>query len=356
MRAIASPAAVPATRPARPVIVGHRGAPAYRPEHTVASFELAVDLGADLIEPDVVVSRDGALVVRHENELSHSTDVAGRPEFADRRTSRVVDGRERTGWFTEDFTLAELRTLCAVERMPALRPLNTTYDGQAGILTLAEVVAIARRRSTADRQVRVLAELKKPSWFDAEAGVPMNELVAAELRRLGATGPDGTVVVQSFDAAALRRLRADLGDRGPTMLQLVDDAGEDDHLVTPAGLREVSTYAQGIAPSRHRILRRDADQAMTGVSDLIAQAHRAGLAVVPWTLRPENAFLPQHLRRGEAVSGTGDMQTEARLLLALGVDGLITDAPDVAARARAELYTSRPSRTAPRPAAVLGLL
>jgi glycerophosphoryl diester phosphodiesterase len=166
MHATAAPAALAPTRPARPVVVGHRGAPAYRPEHTAASFELAVDLGADLIEPDVVVSRDGALVVRHENELSHSTDVADRPEFAGRRTTRVVDGRERTGWFTEDFTLAELRTLRAVERMPALRPLNTTYDGRAGILTLAEVVAIARRRSTADRQVRVLAELKKPSWFD----------------------------------------------------------------------------------------------------------------------------------------------------------------------------------------------
>ena len=352
MRAIASPATVPATRPARPVIVGHRGAPAYRPEHTAASFELAVDLGADLIEPDVVVSRDGALVVRHENELSHSTDVADRPEFAARRTTRVVDGRERTGWFTEDFTLAELRTLRAVERMPALRPLNTTYDGRQGILTLAEVVGIARRRSTADRQVRVLAELKKPSWFDHEAGVPMTELVAAELRRLSAAGPDGTVVVQSFDAAALRELRADLGHRGPTMLQLVDDAGTDDHLVTPAGLREVSTYAQGIAPSRHRILVRDAEQALTGVSDLIAQAHRAGLVVVPWTLRPENAFLPRHLRRGEAVSGTGDMQTEARLLLALGVDGLITDAPEVAVAARQELYTSRSSRTAPRSGAV----
>src|SRR5687768_14897547 len=251
MHATESLALRPSTRLSLPVVIGHRGAPAYRPEHTTASYELAIDLGAELIEPDVVVSRDGVLVVRHESNLALTTDVADRPEFAGRRTTRTVDGRASTGWFTEDFTLAELRTLRAVERMPALRPLNTTYDGQAGILTLAEVVAIARRRSTADRQVRVLAELKKPSWFDHEAGVPMTELVAAELRRLGAAGPDGTVVVQSFDAAALRELRADLGHRGPTMLQLVDDAGEDDHLVTPAGLREVSTYAQGIAPSRH---------------------------------------------------------------------------------------------------------
>ncbi|MGY1706703.1 glycerophosphodiester phosphodiesterase family protein [Geodermatophilus sp. SYSU D00697] len=339
MHAIESLATRPATGLRRPVVVGHRGAPTYRPEHTAASYELAIDLGADLIEPDVVVSRDGALVVRHENELSHSTDVADRPEFAERRTTREVDGRERIGWFTEDFTLAELRTLRAIERMPALRPLNTTYDGRFGVLTLAEVLEIARRRSTAERQVRVLAELKKPSWFEAQ-GLPMTDLVAAELRRLGAADPDGTVVVQSFDAAALRRLRADLGSRGPTMLQLVDDDASDDRLVTPAGLREVSTYAQGIAPSRHRILLRDADQALTGVSDLVAQAHRAGLLVVPWTLRPENAFLPRHLRRGTDPIGPGDAQTEARLLLALGVDGLITDAPEVAVRARAELQSA----------------
>ncbi|MGY1709947.1 glycerophosphodiester phosphodiesterase family protein [Geodermatophilus sp. SYSU D00758] len=343
MRAPESPALPPVTRFPGPVVVGHRGACAYRPEHTPASFELAVDMGADLLEPDVVVSRDGALVVRHENELSLSTDVAGRPEFAARRTTREVDGRERTGWFTEDFTLPELRTLRAVERMPQLRPLNTTYDGRQGVLTLAEVVAIARRRSTAERPVRVLAELKKPSWFEAH-DLPMTELVAAELRRLGADTPDGTVVVQSFDAAALRTLRAELGSRGPTMLQLVDDGPDDDHLVTPVGLREVSTYAQGIAPSRHRVLLRDADQVMTGVSDLVAQAHRAGLLVVPWTLRPENVYLPQHLRRGADPIGPGDAQTEARLLFALGVDGVITDAPDVAVRARGELYPSRPGQ------------
>jgi glycerophosphoryl diester phosphodiesterase len=328
-----------ATRLPRPLVVGHRGACAYRPEHTLAGYELAVDLGADLIEPDVVVSRDGALVVRHENELSRSTDVADRREFADRRGTRRVGQVERTGWFAEDFTLAELRTLRAVERLPGLRPLNTAYDGQFGIVTLAEVVELARRRSTPGRTVRVLAELKKPTW-SAVHGLPMTDLVAAELRRLDATAPDGTVVVQSFDAAALRTLRAELGDGGPTMLQLVDDGAEDDVLVTPAGLREVSTYAQGIAPSRHRILLRDGDQTLTGISDLVAQAHRAGLAVVPWTLRAENAFLPRHLRLGTDPAALGDAEGEARLLLALGVDGIITDHPDIAVKARAELVAA----------------
>jgi glycerophosphoryl diester phosphodiesterase len=331
-----SPDDSPATCPPVPVVVGHRGASAYRPEHTAASYTLAIDLGADLIEPDVVVSRDGALVVRHENELSHSTDVAGHPEFADRRTSKDVGGKPCTGWFAEDFTLAELRTLRAVERIPELRPLNTAYDGEYGILTLAEVVELARERSTADHQVRVLAELKKPGWTATE-GLPMTELVAAELRRLGADTPDGTVVVQSFDSGALRELRAGLGDDGPTMLQLVSDDPAHDPLLSPAGLREVSTYAQGIAPSRHRILLRDADDTLTGISDLVNQAHVAGLQVVPWTLRAENAFLPRHLRLGSDPAAFGDAAAEARLLLALGVDGLITDHPDVAVRARNDL-------------------
>ena len=329
--------AVPSSRRTQqPVVIGHRGAPSYRPEHTLASYELAIDLGADLIEPDLVLSRDGVLVARHENELSLSTDVAEHPEFAARRRTQEVDGQEKTGWFTEDFTLAELRTLRAVERMPALRPLNTAYDGRQGILTLAEIVALVRRRSTRSHPVRVQAELKYPDWW-ASQGLPMAEIVAAELRRLGAAGRDGSVVVQSFDAAALRALRADLGPRGPQLGQLVYDYPCHDALVTPSGLREISTYAEGIGPGKARILLRDPDNALTGVSDLIGQAHRAGLWVCAWTLRPENAFLPLHLRRGEDLAGQGDLQTEARLLFALGIDGIITDAPDIAVLARAEL-------------------
>ncbi len=344
MHATGSLATQARVRSSRPLVVGHRGACAYRPEHTAASYELAIDMGADLIEPDIVVTQDGALIARHENELSRTTDVATRPEFAERRTTRRVGRKRRTGWFAEDFTLAELRTLRAVERRPDLRPLNTAYDGRFGILTLEEVVELARRRSTPQRQVRVLAELKKPTW-SAERGQPMTELVAAELRRLDAAGPDGTVVVQSFDAAALRRLRADLGDGGPTMFQLVDATATDDHLLTNAGLRAVSTYAQGIAPSVDRVLLRDGDEALTGVSDLVPRAHSAGLRVVPWTLAAENAFLPRQLRDGEEPSAPGDVRAAARLLLALGVDGVITDNPDVVVAARAELEAATPART-----------
>ncbi|RBY97078.1 glycerophosphodiester phosphodiesterase [Blastococcus sp. TF02-8] len=332
MRATESLATRPATRLPRPVVIGHRGAPAYRPEHTAASFELAIDLGADLIEPDVVVSRDGVLIVRHENELSLSTDVAERPEFADRHTSRVVDGELCTGWFTEDFTHAELRTLRAVERMPAMRPLNTAYDGRFGILTLGEVVELARCRSTADRQIRVLAELKHDS-SDESAQPAMAALVAEELRRLGADRADGTVLIQSFDPALLRDLRARLGDGGPQMAQLVDDVPAGDAMVTPAGLREISTYAQAIAPSRERVLA-SAAAAAPGRAHLVGQAHAAQLSVFVWTLRAENAFLPQHLRRGDAPEGLGDAVGDAKELLALGIDGLITDSPDHAVRAR----------------------
>jgi glycerophosphoryl diester phosphodiesterase len=326
----------------QPVVIGHRGAPSHRPEHTLASYELAIDLGADRIEPDVVVSRDGVLIARHENELSLSTDVAERPEFADRRRTQQVDFKEMTGWFTEDFTLAELRTLRAVERMPAMRPLNTAYDGHFGILTLAEVISLARRRSTRHRPIKVQAELKFPSWWESK-GFPMVELVTAELRRQGAAGHDGPVVIQTFDASALRALHTALGARGTRLVQLISDLPRHDHMVTPAGLREISTYAEGIGPGMARILLRGEDESLIGVSDLIGQAHRAGLQVNVWTLRGENAFLPLHLRRGADPTAPGDVQTASRLLFALGVDGVITDSPECAFRARAEL--SAPART-----------
>jgi glycerophosphoryl diester phosphodiesterase len=339
MRSTASLALRPATRLTQPVVIGHRGAPAYRPEHTAASYELAIDLGAELIEPDVVVSRDGILVVRHENELSWSTDIAGRPEFAGRRTTKQVDDRECSGWFTEDFTLAELRTLRAIERMPELRPLNAAYDGRFGILTLGEVISLARTRSTEDRPIRVLAELKHADW-STQHGLPMAELVADELRRLDATDAHGPVILQSFEAAVLRDLRSRLGEDGPQMVQLVDDRAQGDHMVSRAGLREISTYAQGIGPSRDRILL-DKDGLPVGdTSVLVEEAHRAALSVFCWTLRAENAFLPEHLRVGDAPGGLGDALAEARQLLALGVDGLITDSPDHAVQAVNELRLS----------------
>lgn len=328
MHATESLALPPVTRLPRPAVIGHRGAPAYRPEHTAASFELAIDQGADLIEPDVVVSRDGVLVVRHESELSLSTDVADHPEFADRRTTREVHGKAVTGWFTEDFTLAELRSLRAVERMPTLRPLNTAYDGRFGILTLAEVIELARRRSTRGHRVQVLVELKSVTW-PSGTGPSLGALAADELKRLGVASADGPVLVQAFDTGLLRELRARLGEQGPRLVQLINDGGAGDRMVTPAGLREISTYAQGIAPSRRRILA----AAAAGTCPLVDEAHRAALSVFCWTLRAENTFLPAALRRGDQPGAHGDAVAEARQLLDLGLDGLITDSPDLAVAA-----------------------
>jgi glycerophosphoryl diester phosphodiesterase len=351
MRATESLAMPPVTRLSRPAVIGHRGAPAYRPEHTVASFELAIDQGADLIEPDVVVTRDGVLVVRHESDLALSTDVAEHPEFADRQTSRLVKDVMVTSWFTEDFTLAELRTLRAIERMPELRPLNTAYDGRFGILTLAEVIELARRRSTPAHHVQVLVELKAVVWSDGH-GPTLAQLAADELRRLGVAHAAGPVLVQSFDAALLRELREQLGEHGPRLIQLVTDYPEGDRMVTRAGLREISTYAQGIGPSRTRVLQ-DAASRGDGTSGLVSEAHRAALSVFCWTLRAENAFLPPHLRVGDEPAALGDALAEARQLLELGVDGLIADSPDHAARAVAELHDTAVLRTAPDDTAVL---
>jgi glycerophosphoryl diester phosphodiesterase len=324
----------PTTGPRRPFVIGHRGAPAYRPEHTRDSYELAIDLGADMVEPDVLVSRDGALVVRHESALSLTTDVAHRPEFAGRRRPGLLGRRTVLDWFVEDFDLEELRTLRAVERMPRLRPHNTAYDGRSGILTLAEVVDIARGRTTPGRSIGVLAELK--TCPVSRAGV-MAELITAELDRLGSVDADGPVVLQSFDPAVLRGVRARLGDDGPRMVQLVDDEPDQDAMLTPAGLREISTYAQGIGPSLERMLPTGPFGRIRANQWLVTEAHRAELAVFVWTLRAENAFLPPTLRRGVQPSGTGNVRAAARTLLDLGIDGLIADSPDHAVRARAEL-------------------
>jgi glycerophosphoryl diester phosphodiesterase len=223
--------------------------------------------------------------------------------------------------------------------MPELRPLNTAYDGHFGILTLAEVVELARTRSTAERHIRVLAELKAPCQA-TDHDLPMAELVTEELRRLGAADAQGPVVLQSFAPQVLRDVRTGLGDDGPQMVQLIDDFAAGDVMATPAGLREISTYAQGVAPSRDRILIGDDGLPVTGHSPLVDEAHRAALTVFCWTLRAENAFLPQHLRVGEAPDGLGDAVGEARELLALGVDGLITDSPDLAVQAVKELKVS----------------
>ena len=322
-----------------PSVIGHRGAAGYRPEHTLASYELAVRLGVDVIEPDLVATADGVLVARHEPEISGTTDVARHPCFADRRTTRVVDGIPVTGWFTDDLTLAELRTLRAVERIPALRPRNALYDGRDRVPTFDEILALAAR---APRRVGVAPELKHPTYF-RERGLPLEAALVRSLERAGLNRTGAGVYVQCFEVSTLVLLRSalrvalvQLTSAGGAPYDLV--AGGDPRtyadLTTPAGLRQVARYADVLGPDKTQIVPRDRTGASLPATTLVRDAHRAGLAVVPYTFRNENAFLPLELRTGTDPAAYGDAFAEYARFYALGVDGLFSDNGDTAVEAR----------------------
>lgn len=331
------------TRPGlEPIVIGHRGASGYRPEHTLASYRLAADLGADFIEPDLVSTSDGVLVARHENEISGTTDVAEHPEFAGRQTTKTIDGQEITGWFTEDFTLAELKTLRAVERIPELRPDNTAFDGTEAIPTLQEIIDLAREEG-----VGIYPETKHPSYFDS-VGLSLEEPLIETLAANDYDDRNDPVFIQSFETANLRELNGMtrlrlvqlIGGRGaPFDLVAAGDPRTYDDLVTPGGLVEISRYADGIGPDKNRIVPRDADGRLQEPTTLVADAHRRRLVVHPYTFRNENFFLPADFRQGDPDSpafprATGDAPAEYRLFFDLGVDGLFSDNPDTAVASR----------------------
>ena len=319
-------------------IIAHRGASGERPEHTLASYALAIEQGADFIEPDLVLTRDGVLVARHENEISGTTDVADHPEFADRRTTKTIDGESVTGWFTEDFTLAELRTLRARERLPQLRPANIAYDGQFLIPTFEEILALVQQhRERTGQWIGVYPETKHPSHF-AGIGLPHEPPLLRLLARYGYDSADDPIFIQSFEVGNLQRLRSRTRVR---LIQLIaDEGGPADapgrsyaSMLTTEGLADVARYADGIGPDKGLVLTRGlmGDAQSTG---LVARAHAAGLAVHPWTFRRENHFLPIRLRSGLDPREPGDLAAEMREFLAEGVDGLFTDNPAVAASLR----------------------
>ncbi|MET9429491.1 MULTISPECIES: glycerophosphodiester phosphodiesterase family protein [unclassified Streptomyces] len=325
----APPAGAAAPPAARPLVVGHRGAAGWRPEHTASSYAFAVQCGADWIEPDLVATRDHHLVVRHENEISATTDVADRPEFAARRTTKTVDGRSVTGWFTEDFTLAELKTLRAVERLPLVRNRNTVFDGREQLLTFQEVVDLARGLSRRyGRTVAVFPETKHPTYFRS-LGLPLEPVLAEAVRR-NRLGPR-ECVVQSFEPSSLLRLAGEEGLRVPLWQALGTSGGPYGHsatyaeMTTPAGLRAIAAYARWIGPDKSSLL---------PPSPLLADAHAAGLRVGAYTFRAENRYLPADLRRGTDPNGFGDAFAEYARHYALGVDAVVTDFPDLAVIAR----------------------
>ena len=307
---------------AAPIVIAHRGASAVRPEHTLAAYAEAIRVGADFIEPDLVSTRDHVLVARHENEISGTTDVADHPEFAARKATKVIDGVSATGWFTEDFTLAELKTLHARERLPQLRPANTAFTDER-IPTLAEIIALAQHG-----HVGIYPETKHPSYFRS-LGLPLEPPLLAALNAAGWTHRDSPVFIQSFEIGNLKALR---GQTQVRLIQLIDagtsaDGISYDAMVTPAGLKTVATYADGIGPNKDRIIPRDAAGRLTTPSPLVADAHAAGLKLHPWTFRPENYFLPADLRKGDTPGGHGDLAAEYRIFLATGIDGLFADDP-----------------------------
>jgi glycerophosphoryl diester phosphodiesterase len=328
------PPMVPAKRP---IIIAHRGASGERPEETRAAYELAIDEGCDFIEPDLVATKDGHLVARHENNVTETTDVAAHPEFAARRTTKIIDGETISGWFTEDFTLAELKTLRARERLGSLRPGSAAFDGKEPILTFAEVCAIARAGTKrTGRVIGVYPEMKHPTHF-ARAGLPLEPRLLAALKAEGLNSRAAPVFVQCFEVGALKRLRAMSSVR---LVQLVGGEGGPADLpdetyaamTSAAGLRSVASYADGLGPDQAMVVK--ATDAALAPTSLVADAHAAGLAVHPWTVRAENTFLPPFLKEGDDPKAHGNVTALFAALFKAGVDGLFSDFPGLAVAAR----------------------
>ncbi|MGN9802193.1 glycerophosphodiester phosphodiesterase [Micromonospora sp. L32] len=330
----------------RPIVIAHRGASGYRPEHTLEAYRLAIRMGADYIEPDLVSTKDGVLVARHENEISGTTDVSTRPEFAGRKATKTIDGVAVTGWFTEDFTLAELKTLRAKERLPQVRVANTAFDGRFEVPTFQEVIDLARTESRQrGRTVGVYPETKHPSYF-AAIGLPLEEPLVAVLRKNKLTHRHDPVFVQSFETANLRKLDAMID---VPLVQLLDAAGRPydftaagdartyADLATPAGLAWIADYADGVGLNKNLIVPRDATGKLRAPTTVVRDAHRERLVVHAWTFRAENQFLPADFRIGADPNARGDITAEYELFYGLGLDGVFADQPDTAVAARAGL-------------------
>jgi glycerophosphoryl diester phosphodiesterase len=337
---------VPGPPEAELLVIGHRGAAGHRPEHTLASYELAARMGADAIECDVVSTADGVLVCRHENEISGTTDVADHPELADRRTTRTVDGVALTGWFTEDLTLAELRTLRAVERLPEVRQENTLYDGLFAVPTLDEYLALrADLSAELGREVAAYVETKHPSHFDS-LGLSLEEPLVAGLRAADLDDAGDPVFLQSFETAGLRELDEEVdvplvqllaASGAPADLVAAGDPRTYADLSTAAGLAGIAEYADGVGPAKEQVIPLTADGTLGQPTSLVADAHAAGLLVHPYTFRNENDFLPAELDRGTDPAAHGDAIEEQLRFWAAGVDGLFTDQPDTGVLTR-ELF------------------
>ncbi|MTJ51742.1 glycerophosphodiester phosphodiesterase [Anabaena sp. UHCC 0253] len=313
-----------------PIIIAHRGASGYRPEHTLASYELAIDLGADYIEPDLVITKDRVLIARHENEISETTDIANHPEFGHLKTTKIIDGEIKIGWFTEDFTIAEIKTLTAKERIPQIRPQNIAYNGMFAIPTFQEVIDLAQQKSQAiGRNIGIYPETKHPSYFKS-IGLPLEETLLFNLQNINLP-----VFIQSFEVSNLQELSK---TTNLPLVQLINDSGKPYHFVTDhdprtytdllsqQGLREIAEYAQVIGVNKNLLIPQDINGKLLSSTSLIIDAHVANLQVHLWTFRNEDVFLPLDLK--------GNPDREYEMFFSLGIDGLFSDYPDMAVNIR----------------------
>jgi glycerophosphoryl diester phosphodiesterase len=336
-------------------IFGHRGASALRPEHTLASYAKAVADGADFIEPDLVISKDNVLIIRHENNIAETTDVARHPEFAARKTEKIVDGQKQTGWFVEDFTLAELKTLRAIERLPQLRPHNAAMDGRFDLVTWPEMIDFAAAEASArGRPIGLVPELKHSTYFQS-IGMPLEDRFLATLEH------DYTrrcpLVIQSFEVANLKYIRSKLGKRANLRLMQLLSGGDPAlkpadvtkaggaltyaAMMQPAGLADIALYADIFAPDTRSIIPLGSDQKLAAPASVTADAHKAGLQVMPYTFRPENYFLAADFRNadGPTARNPAGSIAEIRAHLAAGIDGFFTDDPALGRAAMASANT-----------------
>ncbi|MBD1882111.1 glycerophosphodiester phosphodiesterase [Coleofasciculus sp. FACHB-T130] len=360
---------------APPIVIGHRGASGYRPEHTLAAYELAIEMGADFIEPDLVSTKDGVLIARHENEISGTTDVANRPEFANRKTTKTIDGKPVTGWFTEDFTLAEIKTLRAKERIPELRPGSVKFDGLYEIPTLQEVIDLAKKKSAEKgRTIGIYPETKHPTYFDS-IGLSLEEPLVKILSENGYTDADDAVFIQSFEVANLKFLKTltnlplvqlfDASTAKPYDFVVSGDSRTYGDLITSSGLNAIAQYASGIGPWKRLIIPAetvdqngdgqpddlngdgvisDADKPLLQPTSLISDAHAAGLLVHAYTFRSEDFFL--------APDYNGNPELEYEQFFKLGIDGVFSDFPDTAVAVRNRIAGDR-SQDVPEPTTLL---
>lgn len=325
-----------------PIIIGHRGACGWRPEHTLASYELAIAHGADYIEPDLVATKDGILIARHENEISETTDIKDHAEFGDRFTTKTIDGAHRQGWFTEDFTLAELKTLRAKERIPAQRPHNLPFNGQFEIPTLTEILKLVQQKShEIGRAIGIYPETKHPSYFRA-IGLALETPLVETLKAFGYTTAESPVFIQSFEVKNLQTLRELtplpfvqlIGKPQNQPFDFAQDGKAQTYadLITPSGLGAIAHYAQGIGPDKRLIVPSTAAGHLLPPTDLVNQAHTAGLLVHPYTFRNEPIFL--------ATDYAERPEPEYEQFFDLGVDGVFSDFPATAIAVRTGRMTA----------------